>query len=44
MREFGRFGQRKLLQIAFQAAIPVTQSIIWANFRDFQQRSHSAAR
>ena len=29
--------------MALQAAIPVTLSIIWSNFRDFQQRSHSDA-
>jgi len=41
MREFDRFGQRKLPQMALQAAILVTHPTTWANFRDFQQRSHS---
>ncbi len=41
MGEFDRFGQRKLPQIALQTAILVTLPIIWANFRDLQQCSHS---
>jgi len=41
MREFGRFSQRSPPQITLQAGIPVILSIVWANFRDFQQCSHS---
>ncbi len=36
MREFDRFGQRKLLQITLQAAILVKPSTVWANFSDVQ--------
>jgi hypothetical protein len=41
MREFERFGQRKLPQIDLQATILVILLNVWANFRDFQQCGHS---
>jgi hypothetical protein len=36
MREFGGFGQRKLLQITLQAGILIKFPILWVDFRDVQ--------